>query len=256
MVKPFLTYYNFNILACQRLYKQVKESSDESKFKDSFDKIYTEIKTSGLNDELVIDLMTAATTYFRFPNMISNMILVSMTSYFEQYLNSCLSIFLLNNNNTLRKKSKTITFEEIISQGEYHKLIDYMIKKEMNDLFRQNIDDIYKDLKDDLHILLDGIQGMKFPSSKKSETELLKSQPDDDDDEEIEVSWEDLREIFYRRNIIVHNDGKIDKDYIKKVQKGNENDYVITDDHYIKKSILVFMKYGEFIHQEIIKKMV
>jgi hypothetical protein len=89
--------------------------------------------------------------YFRFPNMIGNMVLISKTSYFEQYLKSCLIVFMMNVPSAL-KNSHTITFKEILDQENYGKLIEYMIEKEMDALFRKSIDDIYDYLKERFHI--------------------------------------------------------------------------------------------------------
>lgn len=128
-LEPFLKYYNFNIIACGRLYNQVIKASDTNEFKREVEKIVTEIKSSGWKDDHSLSLMEAGMKYFRFANMISNMILVSMSSYFEQYLKSCLTIFLHNVPSSL-KSPKTITFEEIIDQQNYDRLKEYMIQKE------------------------------------------------------------------------------------------------------------------------------
>jgi hypothetical protein len=73
-------------------------------------------------------------------------------------------------------------------------------------------------------------------------------------EEVMVVSWEQLREIFYRRNIVVHNDGKINKEYTMKMKGGNEDEFLSSDKVYVNKSILVFTEYGQFIFDKMVLK--
>lgn len=85
-------------------------------------------------------------------------------------------------------------------------------------------------------------------STDEEDEELVKAA------QQVNVTWDDLKEIFNRRNVIVHNDGRIDRQYIVNVGNGRENEYLISNNTYIKKSMFVFMYYGQFIYDKIITK--
>lgn len=68
--------------------------------------------------------------------------------------------------------------------------------------------------------------------------------------------WSNLRESYYRRNIIVHNDGKISEMYLKKLSLGIDqlNDELNCDIEYIWKISYDIQTYMDFIDDSIRKK--
>ena len=70
------------------------------------------------------------------------------------------------------------------------------------------------------------------------------------------VCWPNLRESYYRRNIIVHNDGKISDIYLQKLSLGREqlNEELNCDIEYIWKSHYDIQSYMDFIDDSIRKK--
>ncbi len=68
--------------------------------------------------------------------------------------------------------------------------------------------------------------------------------------------WSNLRESYYRRNIIVHNDGKMSELYLKKMSLGNDqlNEELNCDIEYLWKCHYVIQSYMDFINDSIRKK--
>ena len=68
--------------------------------------------------------------------------------------------------------------------------------------------------------------------------------------------WANLRENYYRRNIIVHNDGKISELYLKKMSLGNDqlNQELNCDIEYLWKSHYDIQSYMDFIDDSIREK--
>ncbi len=73
--------------------------------------------------------------------------------------------------------------------------------------------------------------------------------------EEFEY-WEQLRENYYRRNIIVHNDGKISSVYLKKLELSDKeiNNELKCDDNYLGECCRNIQNYIDFIYSSIKKK--
>jgi len=73
--------------------------------------------------------------------------------------------------------------------------------------------------------------------------------------EEFEY-WKQLRESYYRRNIIVHNDGKISSTYLRKLELPNEelNKELICDNDYLGECCRNIQTYIDFISSSIKKK--
>jgi len=68
--------------------------------------------------------------------------------------------------------------------------------------------------------------------------------------------WSNLRESYYRRNIIVHNDGRISELYLKKLSLGNDqlNEELNCDIEYLWKRHNDIQSYMDFIDDSIRKK--
>ena len=68
--------------------------------------------------------------------------------------------------------------------------------------------------------------------------------------------WSNLRESYYRRNIIVHNDGKISEKYLKKLPLGKDklDEELSCDIEYIWKCHYDIQAYMDFIDDSIRKK--
>lgn len=68
--------------------------------------------------------------------------------------------------------------------------------------------------------------------------------------------WPNLRESYYRRNNIVHNDGKISEIYLKKLSLGNDqlNEEINCDIEYLWKCHSDIQSYMDFIDDSMRKK--
>lgn len=94
----------------------------------------------------------------------------------------------------IMKSKKKIEYEFLLGFDNYQDLLKSLALREVKDLLRLGIDDLVDEIYKKLKIDIKG--------------DLKR--------------WENLRENYYRRNIIVHNDCKISKDYISKMCLGKQ----------------------------------
>ena len=68
--------------------------------------------------------------------------------------------------------------------------------------------------------------------------------------------WEGLREVYYRRNIIIHNRNMISSIYMKKMNLPPDslNKLTLIDINYVKAASEIIIKYIQFIFKKIIEK--
>lgn len=66
--------------------------------------------------------------------------------------------------------------------------------------------------------------------------------------------WKQLIEVFYRRNIVVHNQGLVDETYRLKTGYKDEGNVILTDSKYIVSTIELMRLYANYIADEFKKK--
>ena len=66
--------------------------------------------------------------------------------------------------------------------------------------------------------------------------------------------WNDFAECFARRNIIVHNNGRVDKHYRSITNYDGDEYELTTDSDYVKKSIILFEKFGVMLMNQYASK--
>ncbi|KKK94129.1 hypothetical protein LCGC14_2685950 [marine sediment metagenome] len=124
------------------------------------------------------------------------MIIVSCLSIFEAFNKDFFKIlYSLRPENLKRKAKVDLNFEELIEFSSMEVLFEELAMREVDQFGRLSIDQIAKELE------------------KKHKINLTKDFK----------KWKPLRENYYRRNIIVHNRGKMSKDYIEKFEDNQVN---------------------------------
>jgi hypothetical protein len=150
------------------------------------------------------------------PEFFREMSLVYLVSFFEKYLRDILIVVITRNLNALNLE-KQIKIEEIIKFNDIIDLKEKLIERELNDLFYKGIDDISKYLKG------------KFGIDLQNDSQ-----------------WEEFRERFYKRNILIHNNGYPNDIYLKNIVTNDMNKIKIND-KYLEDSFTVFRKYSQLI---------
>ena len=171
----------------------------------------------------------------KIPDLIRNMIIVHLVSSYESYLRRNLYVYHIYQPNSLItiNSTKNLSYEEILSCDSYEKILIKIIEKELDTLFRGGIDDIIKYFKIRLKLDLESIDS-RFNSK----------------------DWDKFRERFFRRNIISHNEGISNEEYISKTKRQtNTGELLDIDDHYVTNSFKHFLDHASFLKHLFEKKL-
>ena len=157
------------------------------------------------------------------PEFIKEMSIVYLVTRFEDFLTTVLKSYFLNKPKTLKSKKQT-TNAEIFSCKNLDELTKKIVDKELMDVFYGSIDEINNYLK------------IKFRFHLGTHKE-----------------WREFREVFYRRNIIIHNDGFSNDEYNGKTgHRGIEK--LKVDNDYLAKSFEVFFFYTKLVAKKFYDK--
>lgn len=126
----------------------------------------------------------------------------------------------------LLKSGKQVTFEEVCSHRSMRTLLQYLAEKEVETVSYKNIDKLAKYVETRFNLSL----ACSFPS------------------------WEELREASYRRNVIVHNHGKVSQIYVNKVGRGKVGEKMHTDAEYVVKTASFIRNFIEFFDESLARK--
>jgi hypothetical protein len=159
---------------------------------------------------------------------VPKMSLIYLLSLFEAFNKDFFQTLFKYKPELMRNKNKNLDYETILNFSDMNDLYDFVIQKEVDNLGYQDIDQIVEKLISMFKINL----------------------PD-----EFEF-WDQLRENYYRRNIIVHNDGKISSPYLNKLERPSEdlNKELKCDDKYLWECSRNIQTYINFITEAIRKK--
>ena len=122
-------------------------------------------------------------------NCLLDMAHIYLITLFEAF-NKDFFTEILNYKTEIMKSKKEIQYEEILKYASIEDLHKYMVKKKIDEISYMNLDEFAENFLFK-HFNID----IKIGFSK----------------------WNDLREKYYRRNIIVHNNGKISEIYAQKM---------------------------------------
>lgn len=109
------------------------------------------------------------------------------------------------------RENKKASFETIFKSKNMNEILERVVQDEISTIFRKDIEDINKDY----------MEFAKFDLSKAT-------------------NWRDFKEYFYRRNIILHNNGVANSTYREKTGSTIGNIQLSVDEDYLSKAIDVF----------------
>lgn len=167
--------------------------------------------------KLVSDLLDSALRFGEYYSFIRKMSLVYLVSQFESYLQKILHASFEKWPMSIGEK-KGITFEQLISCKNLDEAKGLVMQKEISGIMREDIDKIDKQLSDRWGVRMSG-----FPD------------------------WRKASERFYRRNMIIHNDGMPDDVYIHKTGNTGTQSRLDVSQDYIEESIDLFSKVGDSV---------
>ncbi|MCV0365657.1 MAG: hypothetical protein K5798_00125 [Nitrosopumilus sp.] len=144
-------------------------------------------------------------------SFVKEMGLVYLITQFEEFLKDTLRLVYIKNPSIL-KSSKKIEVSELIDIKDVEDIKNLAIENQIEDLLHEDIEEIASYLNVKLKINL----------IKKKE-------------------WKEFAERFYRRNILIHNDGIPNKLYHKKTNTKSKERLDITE-KYFSKSLMLFEK--------------
>ena len=152
-----------------------------------------------------------------------NMSVTHLVITFEEFLGKTLKLTFLNNSDMLKSDTK-LRFETIIDLKNYESILNTMIEQKVREIIKKDIHELGEYL----------LSFFKFSMIDHSD-------------------WKKFTEVFYRRNVIVHNQGISDKEYEK--HTGNPiNEDLTPNEDYIKESLILFRNYAKNTTSFFLKK--
>ena len=132
----------------------------------------------------------------QYPKTITPMILVYLTSSFEIFLKSIIKVLLKFNPTPLKNSDKKIPLQTILSSPNLDELLDLILEQITHDLGYKNISDqiLYLNQKINLNLSFKEMKGLI--SNKRF------------------IDIEKIQEIFLIRNLVLHNGGIVNKQYL------------------------------------------
>jgi len=159
---------------------------------------------------------------------ILKMSLIYLFSLFEAFNKDLFQILFFNEPYLMKSKNKKLDYETILNFSDINELHEFLSHKEVEKYGYYDIDELSKLLVETFNINLE-------------------------DDFEY---WNELRENYYRRNIIVHNDGKVSRIYLNKLNLLDKelSKELSIDKFYIGDCCRNIKNYMSFISESIRKK--
>ena len=189
-------------------------------------------ETIEINNKRVSDLIERETIMYNHRENVriffGNMLLTQTVIIFKEFLEKILETVFFQRPEILRTKSpnKNIRYEQLIKSKDMNELFYMIAKKEAESILKMDIDDIGKHIS----------EVFKLNLSKRKD-------------------WSNFKEVFYRRNIIVHNNGYPNSIYIQKTgYSGNLFEKLNADEDYLENIQQLIKKYAKDIYQFINKK--
>ncbi|HEK0329323.1 TPA: hypothetical protein SMR43_003617 [Proteus mirabilis] len=150
----------------------------------------------------------------RVMNLLPRNTLISMVSEFDYFISELLNNIYRFNHDYIKSSQRAFNFQEIMTYGSLDEIIDSVIEKEIENVLRSSHSEQFSYLE------------------KKFSINTLKKFD----------SWGDFIELTERRNLFVHTNGRVSKQYLavceREKYKANANygDVVHVDDEYLKKA--------------------
>lgn len=175
---------------------------------------------------IVEEIFSQGLFSFRYERFLLEMGLVYLIISFEDFLERLVSDVYELNPKYLRDNYKSLTFRQIINaRNKPEQLLDLMVSKEAKDVIHEDIDKIDKILQ---------VKFKYFLSKQKN--------------------WNQFKERFYRRHILIHNNLYPDEIYREKMAyKGKDTRLQITK-QYLNRSLTIYNKFAKDLTDFMISK--
>lgn len=219
--------------------QSIKEEMDQrvaklpTKAKSEYDSLGMEIvasshqsiETDNLNieDPIVDKVMLEETKLYNHREHIrrssKEMILIYLITIFEEFLDNLLSSHSRKRPEILKSSRRSITYQEAFQYADLNELLKAGSKREARSVIDLDVDKLGKYLS------------TKFKLNLNQRRD-----------------WDQFKEFFYRRHIIVHNYGYSDSIYIAKIKrKVHDDEWLEIDNTYLAKAFDIFEKYSNYI---------
>ena len=196
------------------LIKKHFQSFDDMQTLSSGNGAFPFIEPDGISENekfTLIKIFVSIPRSYMFDEFVREMSLVYMITVFESYLESVLTTTFEKRPECL-SSSKMISFEEVVANLKSNEVLNALIGKEIDEVLRKDIEKINE------YFL------------QKFKVTLSEFVPD----------WNEFKERFYRRNIIVHNMGMVNEEYRRKTgHRGKEKKLTVSEE-YLNKSFEMF----------------
>lgn len=164
--------------------------------------------------KLLIPTLLSIYRTFKYPSVFYNMALTQLITLSEDFLSGFIQTVLVSNPNML-KSEKMVTYEAILSFSSMKKMENYLADEISKEILEENIDKMAEKI------------------NRRFSIDISKF-----------IGFEMIREAFYRRNVIVHNNCVADEKYCQKVKKSKIGQQIETDFKYMERA---FDEIGKFI---------
>lgn len=161
----------------------------------------------------------------RYSDILRNNILTSLVSFFELLIGDLLHTFYSLKPNALTGGEKEFSFNDLRKYNNLDEIIESVRIKRVDSVLRNSLEDWVKFFKNNFKV--------DFKSTVSE--------------------WDQFNEIFQRRNILVHNGGRMSNQYIKKVSKSylannqitiKEGNQLYINEEYLNSAIDLFLTSG------------
>ena len=149
---------------------------------------------------------------------LAEMTLSYLASHLEAFLKDYVLAILVRNP-ALIKSNSTLTYEDVCAFSTIKELRRELAERQIDALGRGSIDDAAQYFEKKFSVSFSD-----FPK------------------------WPEFRECIYRRNLIVHNRGKINQIYRLKIGYAGRDTMLSTDMGYVTSAALIFSDFMQFIH--------
>jgi len=199
-----------------QLKKLVSEVDDEAKIL---------FEASEEAEKLFFDLIKTASHRIKFIEFIRNMSLIYLATELESFLRSVLSLSFEYKPEILATCQKSISYEELAKYSTIEEARQDIMEKEISTLLYRDIEEVSRYFEQKFNIKL---------------SEL--------------TEWKKFKEIFYRRNILVHNSAIVNEIYRSKTEYTGKKEILDVSYHYLNKSINLCDKFAEYLSKQLTQK--
>lgn len=175
--------------------------------------------------KLLISMLFSMYRTFKYPSIFYNMTLTHLITISEAFLNDFFMRVFVSNPNML-KSEKLVSYEVILSFSSINELVKHLASEMTKQILEENIDVVANKINQKFSIDLS-----KYPN------------------------FDVIREAFYRRNVIVHNNCIADRKYCQKVKNSKIGQNIETDFKYMERMFNEIGKLIDYIDEKFSKKL-